>query len=173
MTSVADFTTQYTALIKELTTKTKAHLVIGTVPDVTIVPYLTPAATVLAEASAESGLPAATLSVVLGISAGDLVNPEGLSEVTAILTGQQMTPISDAGVLTAAEVTQVQAQVVAFNQVITSQATAAGATLVDTNGLIDKSRQTATRSAGLPARTHFWAGSSRLMASIPRTPGTR
>jgi lysophospholipase L1-like esterase len=138
MTSVSDFTTQYQALISYLTKNTKAHLVIGTIPDVTIVPYMTPAATVLAEASAESGLPTATLSVVLGISAGDLVNPEGLAEVTAILTGQQKTPISDAGVLTAAEVVQVQTQVTAFNQVITAQASAAGATLVDTNGLIEK-----------------------------------
>ena len=136
MTSVADFTTQYTALITELSTKTTAHLIIGNIPDVTIVPYLQPAATLLAEYSAATGLPAAELSVLFGISPGDLVNPEGLAEISAILGGTQTTPISDAGVLTAAEVIQVQAQVVAFNQVIAAQGKAVGATMVDTNAII-------------------------------------
>ncbi len=52
MTSVANFTTQYQALMTQLTTMTSAHLVIANIPDVTAVPYLTPAALVLAEASA-------------------------------------------------------------------------------------------------------------------------
>ncbi len=49
--------------------------------------------------------------------------------------GQQKGPITDAGVLSAAEVVTVQAQVTAFNQVIAQQAQAAGATLVDINAL--------------------------------------
>lgn len=135
MTSTADFTSQYTALIKELTTKTSAHLVIGTIPDVTQVPYLQPAALLLGEYSAASGYPVATLSALFGITSGDYVNPEGLDEISAILAGTQKTPISDAGVLSAAEAATVQANVVAYNKVITDQASAAGATLVDINAL--------------------------------------
>lgn len=135
MTSISDFTTQYTALITELTTKTSAHLVIGNIPDVTLVPYLQPAALILAEYSVATGYPVATLSALFGISPGDYVTPEGLDEISAILAGTQKTPLSDAGVLTAAEAATVQANVVAYNKVISTQATAAGATLVDINAL--------------------------------------
>jgi len=135
MTSVADFTTQYTSLITELTTKTKAHLVIANIPDVTSVPYLQPAATILAEYSAATGYPVSVLSGLFGISAGDLLNPEGLVEVAAIVAGKQTTPVSDAGVLTAAEVVTVQQRVTDFNTVIAAQAKVAGATVVDIHAL--------------------------------------
>ena len=135
MTSVSDFTTQYAALIKELTTTTSAHLVIGNIPDVTQVPYLQPAALILAEYSSGTGYPVATLSALFGITAGDYVTPEGLDEISAILAGTQKTPLSDPGVLTAAEAATVQANVVAYNKVISDQATATGATLVDINAL--------------------------------------
>jgi lysophospholipase L1-like esterase len=135
MTSVANFTTQYQALILQLTTMTPAHLVIANIPDVTQVPYLQPAALVLGEYSEATGLPTAVLSGLLGIVPGDYVNPTGLAEISAILGGTQKGPLTDSGVLSAAEVVTVQAQVVAFNQVIAAQAKAANATLVDINAL--------------------------------------
>jgi lysophospholipase L1-like esterase len=135
MTTIADFTTQYQALILQLTTMTPAHLIIANIPDVTQVPYLQPAAFILGEYSQATGLPAAVLSVLLGIIPGDYVNPTGLAEIPAILTGTQKGPITDSGVLSAAEAVIVQAQVVAFNQVIAAQAKAANATLVDINAL--------------------------------------
>jgi lysophospholipase L1-like esterase len=135
MTSLANFTTQYQALITQLMSLTPAHLVIANIPDVTQVPYLQPAALVLGEYSAATGVPTAVLSGLLGISPGDLVNPTGLAEIPLILGGAQKGPIDDAGVLSAAEVVTVQAQVVAYNQVIAAQAKAANATLVDINAL--------------------------------------
>lgn len=135
MTPLANFTTQYQALIQLLSTKTSAHLVIGNIPDVTAVPYLQPAALILGEYSAATGLPTATLSALLGIVPGDFVNPNGLSQIPLILGGQQKGPITDAGVLSASEVVTVKAQVVAFNQVIAQQAQSVGATLVDINAL--------------------------------------
>ena len=88
----------------------------------TAVPYLTPAATVLAEASTQSGLPIANLSVIFGITDGDFVNATGMAEVQSDLqklaASQPTTPLDDAGVLTAAEVMQVQAQITAYNNVI-------------------------------------------------------
>jgi lysophospholipase L1-like esterase len=138
MTSVANFTTQYQALITQLTTMTPAHLVIANIPDVTQVPYLTPAALVLGELSEETGQPTAVLSGLLGIVPGDYVNQTGLGEISLILGGMQKGPIDDAGVLSAAEVVTVQAQVTAFNQVIATQAKAANATLVDINALFAK-----------------------------------
>jgi len=171
MTSTADFTTQYTALIAELTSKTSAHLVIGNIPDVTLVPYLTPAALVLAEYSAATGYPAATLSALFGISAGDFVNPEGLGEIAAILAGTQTTPVSDAGVLTAAEVVTVQANVAAYNKVIAAQASAAGATLVDINSLFNNLAANGQTIGGYKGTTGFLGGLFSLDGIHPSNTG--
>jgi lysophospholipase L1-like esterase len=171
MTSLSDFTTQYTALIQELTTRTSAHLVIGNIPDVTLVPYLTPAAEVLAEYSAATGYPAATLSALFGISPGDFVTPEGLAEIAAILAATQKTPLSDAGVLTAAEAVTVQANVVAYNKVIAAQATAAGATLVDINALFTSLAANGKTINGYPGTTGFLGGLFSLDGIHPSNTG--
>ena len=171
MTSVSTFTSQYTALIAYLTANTPAHLVIGNIPDVTQVPYLTPAAVVLAETSAETGVPAAALSQVLGVAAGDFVNPTGLAEIPLILGGAQKGPISDAGVLSAAEAVAVQAQVVAFNGVIAAQAKAANATLVDINALFAGVTQSGLAINGYTGTTGFLGGFFALDGIHPTNTG--
>jgi len=171
MTSIGDFTTQYTALITELTAKTTAHLVIGNIPDVTLVPYLTPAALVLGEYSAATGYPAATLSALFGIAAGDYVTPEGLTEISAILAGTQKTPLSDAGVLTAAEAATVQANVTAYNKVIAAQAAAAGATLVDINALFTKLAAQGLTIGGYTGTNGFLGGFFSLDGIHPTNTG--
>jgi lysophospholipase L1-like esterase len=171
MTSVANFTTQYTALITQLTTMTPAHLVIGNIPDVTGVPYLTPAATVLALASQESGLPTSVLSGILGIVPGDYVNPTGTAQVLPILMQQQKGPITDAGVLSAAEVVTVQAQVTAFNQVIAAQAQASGATLVGINALFKQVTASGLTINGYTGTTAFLGGFFSLDGIHPTNTG--
>jgi lysophospholipase L1-like esterase len=171
MTSVANFTTQYTALIAQLTTMTPAHLVIGNIPDVTQVPYLTPAAFVLAQASQQSGLPTSVLSGILGIVPGDYVNPTGTAQVLPILTQQQKGPITDAGVLSAAEVVVVQAQVTAFNQVIAAQAQTAGATLVDINALFKQVTASGLTINGYTGTTAFLGGFFSLDGIHPTNTG--
>jgi lysophospholipase L1-like esterase len=171
MTSLATFTTQYQQLINYLEENTNAHLIIANIPDVTAVPYLTPAAEVLAEASAETGAPVAYLSQVLGIVPGDLVNPTGTAEVPLILTGQQAGPISDSGVLSIAEQVTVRAQVTAFNQVIASNAQAAGATLVDINALFAQTTANGIVENGIPATTAFLGGVFSLDGIHPTNTG--
>jgi lysophospholipase L1-like esterase len=171
MTSTANFTTQYTALIQLLTTMTPAHLVIGNIPDVTLVPYLQPAAVVLAEYSAATGLPVATLSALLGIAAGDFVTPAGLTQITAILAGTQKGPITDAGVLSAAEVVTVKAQVTAYNQVIAQQAQAVGATLVDINALFNQIAASGVTVNGFTGTTSFLGGLFSLDGIHPTNTG--
>jgi len=167
MTSVADFTAQYQAL----TTQTSAHLVIANIPDVTAVPYLQPASGILAQYSAGTGVPAAGLSGLLGITAGDLVTPEGLSEIPLILGGKKRGPISDAGVLTAAETVAVQTQVKAFNQVIAQQAQAAGATLVDINGLFGQITTAGLAINGYTGTARFLGGFFSLDGIHPTNTG--
>jgi lysophospholipase L1-like esterase len=171
MTSVANFTTQYQTLITQLMSLTPAHLVIGNIPDVTLVPYLTPAALVLGEYSEATGVPVAELSALLGISPGDYVNPTGLAEIPLILGGKQQGPIDDAGVLSAAEVVTVQAQVVAFNQVIAAQAKAANATLVDINALFAKTASSGVTINGYTGTTAFLGGVFALDGIHPTNTG--
>jgi lysophospholipase L1-like esterase len=173
MTSVASFTTQYQTLITQLTSLTPAHLVIANIPDVTQVPYLTPAAVVLAEVSQETGgtIPVAVLSALLGTSPGDFVNPTGLAEIPLILGGKQPGPIDDAGVLSAAEVVTVQAQVVAFNQVIAAQAKAANATLVDINALFAKTVSSGLTINGFTGTAAFLGGFFALDGIHPTNTG--
>lgn len=171
MTSVADFTAQYQALMQALTTQTSAHLVIANIPDVTAVPYLQPASGILAQYSAGTGVPAAGLSGLLGITAGDLVTPEGLSEIPLILGGKKRGPISDAGVLTAAETVAVQTQVKAFNQVIAQQAQAAGATLVDINGLFGQITTAGLAINGYTGTARFLGGFFSLDGIHPTNTG--
>lgn len=171
MTSVADFTAQYQAMMQALTTQTSAHLVIANIPDVTAVPYLQPASGILAQYSAGTGVPAAVLSGVLGITAGDLVTPEGLSEIPLILGGKKRGPISDAGVLTAAETVAVQMQVKAFNQVIAQQAQAAGATLVDINALFGQITTAGLAINGYTGTARFLGGFFSLDGIHPTNTG--
>jgi hypothetical protein len=171
MTSVANFTTQYQTLMTQLTTLTSAHLVIGNIPDVTQVPYLTPAALVLAETSQQTGLPTSVLSGILGIVPGDYVNQTGLSEITPILKGTQKGPITDSGVLSAAEVVTVQARVTAFNQVIAQQAQAAGATLVDINALFKQISTSGLTINGYTGTTAFLGGFFALDGIHPTNTG--
>ena len=171
MTSVANFTTQYQALMAQLTTQTSAHLVIGNIPDVTAVPYLTPAATILALYAQATHLPTATLSALFGIVPGDFVTPTGTTQIAAILAGTQKTPITDPGVLTAAEVVLVKAQVTAFNQVITQAATAAGATLVDINALFAQTTASGVTVSGYTGSTTFLGGFFSLDGIHPTNTG--
>ncbi len=171
MTSVANFTTQYQALMTQLMTMTPAHLVIGNIPDVTAVPYLTPAALVLGEVSQETGLPTSVLSGLLGIVPGDYVNPTGTAQIPLILAQQQKGPITDAGVLSAAEVVTVQAQVVAFNQVIAQQAQAAGATLVDINALFKQITASGLTINGYTGTVAFLGGFFALDGIHPTNTG--
>jgi lysophospholipase L1-like esterase len=171
MTSVANFTSQYQALMTQLTTLTSAHLVIGNIPDVTQVPYLQPAALVLAQTSQQSHLPTSVLSGLLGIVPGDYVNPTGLAQIPLILAQTQKGPITDAGVLSAAEVVTVQSQVTAFNQVISQQAQAANATLVDINALFKQLTTSGITINGYTGTATFLGGFFSLDGIHPTNTG--
>ncbi len=146
MTALTSFTTDFTTLLAKLKTS-GANLIVANIPDVTAIPYMTPAATVVAEIAASSALPAATVASGLGLGAGDLVNPQGLSdaqtEVKGLAGGGKLTSLPDGDVLTASEVAATQATVNAYNQVIQQEVSAAGGSLVDIHAYF------ATQAAGI------------------------
>src|SRR5579863_3262617 len=175
MTPVSTFTTLYQQLLSTLHTQTKATLIVANIPDVTSVPYLTPAAEIIAEVSGASGLPAATVSALLGIQPGDLVNTTGLAEVQAAVAalqqGQALTPLTDAGFLNAAEIAQVQSTVDQYNAVIAQQVTAAGGILVDMHAFFQAATEGPITINGYPATTAFLGGLFSLDGIHPTNTG--
>lgn len=171
MTPVAQFTTEFTQLMQALQTKTKANLIVGNVPDVTQGAYLTPGNVVLAEFSASSGIPAAQLATTLGIGATDLVNPNGISQIQAILAGKQKGPVTDSGFLTPAEVATVQQTVDQYNAVIAQQVAAVGATLVDLHTGLGQLHDHPPTINGTPTSFAFLGGIFSLDGEHPTNTG--
>jgi lysophospholipase L1-like esterase len=174
MTSVDDFTKNFALLMQGARQQTGAILVVGNIPDVTKIPYLTAAAAVVAEAAAQTGKSTTEIATDFGIADGDFVNATGMAEVQAdvqaILANQATTPLTADGVLTAAEVTQVQTTLAAYNQVIASQAGATNAILVDIAGLF-KSLQSGTTINGYTATPAFLGGLFSLDGTHPTNTG--
>jgi lysophospholipase L1-like esterase len=182
MTPLATFTTEFTQLMSNLSKQTHANLIVSNLPDVTLVPYLTPALQVLEEAclgAYGSVTPAciASMSQLLGIQpagttyAGDLVNPTGLAEVSLILTGKQAPPITDSGFLSAAEVVTVQQMVLSYNQVIQQQATAVGATLVDFHTVFAQTAASGVTANGYTGNFSYLGGMFGLDGVHPSNTG--
>ena len=125
----------------------------------------------LAQISQQTNLPTSVLSGLLGIIPGDYVNPTGLAQIPLILAQTQKGPITDAGVLSAAEVVTVQAQVTAFNQVISQQAQTANATLVDINALFKQVSSSGLTINGYTGTTAFLGGFFSLDGIHPTNTG--
>jgi lysophospholipase L1-like esterase len=175
MTPVSAFTSEYQQLIAALHSQTKAKLIIANIPDVTEVPYLTPAAEIIAEISAASGLPAPVVSALLGIQPGDLVNTTGLAEVesavAALKQGQPPTPLTEDGFLDAAEIAQVQSTVTQYNAVIAQQVTAARDILIDIHSYFENLAQSGITINNYPATTGFLGGLFGLDGIHPTNTG--
>ena len=174
MTSIDDFTKNFTLMMQGAHAQTEATLVVANIPDVTLVPYLTPGLNVMTDAANQSGLPFAQIQAVLGIQDSDLVNATGLAEVQADLQAlaqsKPTTPLDDAGVLTAAEVQQVQAQINAYNQVIATQTAAVNGILVDIHSVFDSLKSGVTIN-GYTATTSFLGGIFSLDGVHPTNTG--
>ncbi len=135
MTSLVTFTQQFQELLNTLHAQTKATLIVANIPDVTTIPYLTPAATILAQAATETGLTQVQMATALGIQTGDLINASGQTQVQnaiiAIQQGETPIPLTDAGFLDPTEIDAVQSTIGQYNAAIAQQVSAVGGVLVD------------------------------------------
>lgn len=175
MTSVADFTQQFTQLLTTLRTNFSGTLVVANIPDVTEVPYMAPAATIIAEVATETGLSQAQVAADLGIQAGDLVNSTGQTEVaaavTAILAGQTPTPLTASGFLDPTGIAAVQSIISQYNAAIAQQTAAFNGILVDVNTYITGLAQTGITINGYNATTGFLGGLFSLDGVHPTNTG--
>jgi hypothetical protein len=175
MTPVASFTQQYQQLLTTLHTQTKATLIVANIPDVTAVPYLTPAATVIADFAAATGISQAQATTVLGIQPGNLVNATGLqqvqTDVTAIQLGVAPGALTDAGFLDATEISAIQSTVDQYNAAIAQQVAAVGGVLVDVSTFDAGLVQNGATINGYHATTAFLGGLFGLDGLHPTNTG--
>jgi lysophospholipase L1-like esterase len=174
MTPAATFAQEFTQLLSTLHSQTKATLIVGNIPDVTAVPYLTPATTVITTVATETGLSQSQVAADLGIANGDLVNATGESEVETAISqikqGKTPTPLTDSGFLTVAEIAQIQTTVAAYNSAINQEVTAVGGVLVDIHSYF-QTLQSGTTINNYNATTAFLGGLFSLDGVHPTNTG--
>ena len=175
MTPVATFTQEFQQLMNTLHAQTKATLIVANIPDVTAVPYLTPAATIIAQVATETGLSQTQVAADLGIEDGDLINATGQSQVqsaiTAIKAGQTPTPLTDAGFLNASEIATIQSTVTQYNTVIAQQVASVGGVVVDIHTLLGNLTQNGITINNYQATTTFLGGLFSLDGIHPTNTG--
>ncbi len=141
MTPVADFAAAFTELVSALHAGSNARLVVANIPDVTRLPYMTDAGTLLAEMSAYTHVPEPLFSAAFNLYPGDVLNWKGLQDLKTawdgIFKGVYPTPIPASEVLTTAELAEVRSTITGYNQAIAAQTKAAGGVLVDLHTALD------------------------------------
>lgn len=162
MTPVSTFAAEFQQLIGTLHATNRSVLIVANVPDVTIVPYLTPAAAIIAEVSQQTGAPASLVANELGIVPGDLINATGLIQVenavAALKAGQTPAPLTDAGFLDPDEIAEVQATVQRYNSIIGEEVGAVGGVLVDIHTYVEQLSQNGVTINGYHATNAFLGG---------------
>jgi len=166
LTPLTEFEAAYAELLARLAA-TGATLVVGNVPDVTAIAFLTSAEDV----AALVGLPLAVIGPPLGIGPGDFILPDAVPLIEPILSGLLPGPLPAELVLDAGEVGAIQDAVAAFNAVIETHAAAHGAAVVDVNGLLETARTGGLVVGGQRLTTAFLGGLFSLDGIHPTNTG--
>jgi lysophospholipase L1-like esterase len=165
-TPLGSFASNYNKLLNELSA-TGATLVVANIPDVTVIPYFTPAGTIAQEA----GLPLFVIGPILGIGPGDYVLPDGVALVPGILTGSIKGPLPSSDVLRAPQVLETRAIIDAYNFIIAIEAFGHGAVLVDIHTLTDQIRSQGIEADGHHLTNAFLGGLFSLDGVHPTNTG--
>jgi lysophospholipase L1-like esterase len=166
LTPLANFQTAYAEVMSRLRA-TGATLVVANIPDVTVVPFLTPAETV----AAQIGLPLFVIGPMLGIGPGDFVTPDAFPLIPAMLGNPALGPLPGNVVLDAGEVATIRSAVNAYNAFIAAQAQANGAALVDIHGLTSRFQEDGVIVGGQRLTTNFLGGLFSLDGVHPTNTG--
>ncbi len=137
------------------------------IPDVTTIPYLTPAEQV----AASLNVPLAHIGPVLGIAPGDYVTPGAFAQIEAILTGASAGLLSADVVLDASEVALIQQATQRFNAFIAAKAKEKNAALVDTYTLLNTYKARGLVVNGQRLTTGFLGGIFSLDGFHPTNTG--
>jgi hypothetical protein len=163
---VANFESAYGEVIDRLSA-TGATIVTANIPDVTAVPFLTPAETV----AAQIGAPLEAIGPLLGIAAGDFVTPDAFPLIEAILSSTTLGPLPGNVVLDAGEVAAIRAAVAGYNTFIEKKAREHHAALVDVHELIGRIHERGLVVGGQRLTTDFLGGLFSLDGVHPTNTG--
>ncbi len=171
----APFAGQYRALLHTLRDRTDAAIVVANIPDVTVIPFITPAGRVLAAVAEETPLTLAQLWSILGLAPGDYLTPEAPQAISAALdaffaTGLPQT-LPDGVVFTAGEVQITRDATAAFNQIIADTASEIGAPVVDAHALLNRVDSEGYVVNGQRLTTEFLGGVFTLDGIHPTNTG--
>lgn len=166
-TPLDQFQMAYATSVGALLTLTSTRMVLANIPDVTVIPYLTPAE----EVAAAAGAPLEVIGPALGIAAGDLVTAPGIPLVTAILTGQTPGPLPPSVVLTADEVGALRLRTAQMNGFIGALAAQLNLPVVDINGILNQVDQEGIPVGGVTLTTDFLGGLFSLDGIHPTNTG--
>ena len=106
---------------------TGAKLVVANIPDVTAIPFFTPAPI----AAELFGVPVQIFLLKLGLSPADLLTPDAFALIAPILLDLNPGPLPSNVVLDAAEIIAIRSATQAYNTTIANHSAAHGAPLVD------------------------------------------
>jgi hypothetical protein len=151
ITPIGDFQTSFNQLLDKLTA-THATVVVGNIPDVTLIPYLTPAI----KLAQQKNIPLSRVTSALGIGPADALRPSALPLADAILSGAMPGPLPaicppplpgpppPTGfppvpcVMSANDILQTKLTVLAYNAIIAISAFRHNATVVDIYSLVNR-----------------------------------
>jgi lysophospholipase L1-like esterase len=166
LTPLAKFQEAYAEVMRRLRA-TGATLVVANIPDVTVIPFLTPAQTV----AAQIGLPLSVIGPILKIGPGDFVTPDAFPLIGAILANPALGPLPGNVVLDAGEVATIRSAVDAYNAFIAAQAQASDAALVDIHALTSRFQEQGVVVGGRRLTTSFLGGLISLDGVHPTNTG--
>jgi hypothetical protein len=149
---------------------TSGHLVLANIPDVTLAAYLTS----VPNLAAALNLPLLVVEGVFGLQPGDMVTPYAFAAIEAM--GNNLTALPDSGpqgpiVIRAAALSQIRADVLAYNAIIANEAAANGATLVDIWSLVNDLAANGVEVGGQRLTTAFGGGLFSLDGAHPTNTG--
>ncbi len=132
LTPVNVFEGNYEEVLQRLAAVSTTQ-VVATVPDTTLIPFLTSTE----EVAELLGLSFAQMQALFGLESGDFVTPFAFAQIQAILGDPTLGPLTPDVVLTAAEADTIRMTIDGYNQVIADAAAEHGAVLVDFAALAD------------------------------------
>jgi phospholipase/lecithinase/hemolysin len=166
LTPVEQFEEDYDELLRRLRA-TGAAVVVGNIPDVTVIPYLVPA-----EGLASAlGLPLDVATALLGIGAGDFVTLDAFPAIQSILLGLAPGPLAGEWILDAGEIDAIRRATAAFNVIIASRAAARGAAVVDVHALFEGVRARGMVAHGQRLTANYLGGLFSLDGIHPTDTG--
>lgn len=166
VTPVNEFAEKYTVLIEGLRF-VGATMVVANIPDVTVIPFLTPAT----KLAAIIGLPLSVIGPLLGIAEGDFVTANAFPLIAEILQRRRAGPLPPQVVLTADEAAAIRSATSLMNQIIAQIAGERGIALVNINAELNRIAREGLNVAGRKLTTDFLGGLFSLDGIHPTNTG--